>query len=234
MPLNDSESQNTQTDGESTETSPTESGDFEVSISTLSDESNSELLQRLVEKVQNLEEENEKLQSLYTDLSRRVSILESRADHLNESVEKFEIDLKHSDDDHTRKREELNKRVAALEAELGLEDWDAENSLKKPECELDSLSNMPEQMREDELSKSVKRAVIIWEHFEQWSKPVSKGQLLPSSEIRKLLSTRLDTKLEWVQVYRVMESFDANSPDEYEIIETSNSGKSLIRHYTKD
>jgi ribosome-binding ATPase YchF (GTP1/OBG family) len=213
-------SKNTQTDTDSS-----------VQVSDLNEETNSQLIKKLVTRMDALEKENETLRSLYKELDKRVSVLESRADHLNDGIESTEIEMRQNKDDIERKHGELKDRITAIEAELGIEDWDSESILTKPSCELERLSQMPDKMRDDELSRSVNRAIIIWNHFEQWSQPVANGQLLPSSEIRKLLSTRLNAKLEWVQVYRVMESFSKNTPDQYEIIETQNSGKSIIRHY---
>lgn len=211
-----------------------ESTETELSVSDLSDEANSTLLKKLFNRMEDLEEENQELKSLYQNLNKRVSVLESRADHLNDGIESAEIEMRQNRDDLERKQDTLKDRITALEAELGVEDWDGDTSLTQPSCELERLSQMPDEMRDEELSRSVNRAIIIWNHFEQWSQPVANGQLLPSSEIRKLLSTRLDAKLEWVQVYRVMDSFKKNTPDEYEIIETKNSGKSIIRHYNEE
>lgn len=211
--------------------SSSESTDTELSVSDLSDEANSTLLKKLFDRMEALEEENQELKNLYRELNKRVSVLESRADHLNDGIESAEIEMRQNRDDLERKQDTLKDRITALEAELGVEDWESDTALVEPSCELERLSQMPDEMRDEELSRSVNRAIIIWNHFEQWSQPVANGQLLPSSEIRKLLSTRLDAKLEWVQVYRVMESFNKNTPDGYEIIETKNSGKSIIRHY---
>lgn len=208
----------------------------EVSVQTtdLDNESNSQLLKQLFEKVENLESEVETLKDenkeLRTSFERRISVLESRADHLVDAIESKEIQINQAKDAASQERGDLSDRINALEAELGIEDWE-DGMVKQPSCELERIAQMPEEMRDDELSKSVNRAVMLWNYFEQWSKPVTNGQLLPSSEIRKLLSTRLDTKLEWVQVYRVMDSFNKNTPDDYEIVETKNSGKSIIRYY---
>lgn len=219
-----------------TKNEPEETLETEVSLTAtdLDSESNSKLLKQLFEKVENLETEVEMLrdenQELKDTFERRVSVLESRADHLVDAIESNEIEINQTKDAASQKRSGLDERITALEAELGIEEWE-EGMIKQPSCELERIAQMPEQMRDDELSKSVNRAVMLWEYFEQWSKPVTNGQLLPSNEIKKLLSTRIDAKLEWVQVYRVMESFNKNTPDQYDIVEANDSGKSIIRYY---
>lgn len=212
-------------------TDNTTSSEETLTATDVSDVANSEILSRLVSRIETLESENEELRNLYTELDKRVTILESRADHLNDSIESTEIELSQARDDITRKRENLDERITALEAELGLEEWDGETVPSQAACELEHIANLPDELRDDEFATSVNRAVIVWEHFEQWSKPVNNGQLFPSNEVRKLLSARLDKKLDWVQVYRVMDAFNRNTTDDYELIETENSGKSLFREY---
>jgi len=223
--------QNTSEENSSDETTETTSTD--VTVSDLTKETNSTLIKKLVNRMDSLEQENKNLKELYETLDKRISVLESRADHLNDGIESAEIEMRQNKDDIERKQDTLEDRITALEAELGIEDWESDSVVTQPSCELERLAQMPDEMREEELSRSVNRAIIIWNHFEQWSKPVANGQLLPSSEIRKLLSTRLNENLEWVQVYRVMESFNKNTPEDYNIIETNNSGKSLIRQYSE-
>lgn len=225
------QSQTTMDDDTQNESTSDTSTTGTLTATDVSDVANSEILSRLVSRIEDLEQENTELRDKYNELTKRVTILESRADHLNDSIESTEIELAQTSDDMNRKRENLDDRITALEAELGLEDWDGETIPSQAACELEHIANLPEDLREDEFATSVNRAVIIWEHFEQWSKPVNNGQLFPSNEIRKLLSARLDTDLDWVQVYRVMDAFKRNTPDKYELIETENSGKSLFREY---
>lgn len=208
-----------------------------VQATDLPDEANSTILKQLFEKVESLEEtveelqtENEELHDELFESEKRFDILSSRLDHIVDDIEQNEIELNQAKDDARQDRSKLSDRIAAIEAELGIEEWE-DGMIRQPSCELERYAQMPEEMRDNDLSKNVNRAVLLWEYFEQWSKPVTNGQLLPSSEIRKLLSTRLDTKLEWVQVYRVMEAFEKNSPNTYEIVKTKNSGKSIIRYY---
>lgn len=237
-PLSDVEEVSLDEEDASLENTQEEEDNTPLEVTDLSDVTNSKLLKQLVQRIESLEQENEDIkESVSTieetlqELDKRVTILESRADHLNDSIESVEIEIKQNRDDINREQDTLEDRITAIEAELGLTDIDADAALTQPSCELERIANMPDEMRENEMSKNVNRAVIIWNHFDEWSQPVNKGQLLPSSEIKKLLAARLDTKLEWVQVHRVMEAFEKNTPDEYEFVETKSSGKSLLRQY---
>lgn len=220
----------------STDTTNTTDTELKITDINLDTDTNSELLHKIFHRIEelettvnNLQTENELLKSKIATLEKQTDVLQSRADHINDSIESTEIKLNNSIDDVSQEQKQLEQRLKQLEAENGITDW--EDAKQNASCELERFQQMDESLRSAELSQNVIRAITLWDYFEQWSKPVSHGQLLKSNEIRKLLTTRLNTKFEWTQIYRVMEAFNRNTPDNYQIINTESTGKSIIRYY---
>lgn len=97
-------------------------------------------------------------------------------------------------------------------------------------CPLERYSNMSVIDRGDNLTKSVRRAVIVWENYDEWSSPAFKGRVIDSSQLRKLLNTSTQSELAFSQIYRVMKAFDKHTSEKYKYIDNKNTGKVLIKY----
>lgn len=212
--------------------------DLETQVKHLSEE-NADLQQDnklLKKKVDSLETDYNELYDEYADLSetvstleRDVSVLTSRADHLGDAVDDLEHDIHDTSDELAKRQTDLIRRIAACEGELGLEDWEAEANLGADASPIERFSEMPEEMREEKLKVAERRATLVWEFFDEWSQNVSRGKLIKSGQLKQLLSAAAGESLEYSQVYRTMEAFDENTPDEYMYIEPEEVGKSLVK-----
>ncbi|ERG93678.1 hypothetical protein [Haloquadratum walsbyi] len=98
-------------------------------------------------------------------------------------------------------------------------------------CSLERYSNMSVFERGGSLTKPVRRAVIVWENYHDWSSPAFKGRVIDSSQLRKLLNTSTQSELAFSRIYRVMREFDKNTSEKYKYIDSRNKGKLLIKYY---
>lgn len=194
----------------------------------------------LKRKVTTLEEENaalreqtDTLEEEVEDLTSTVNTLNSRADALYEEIDQAQKDITDQSFHAEERLSDIIKRVAGIENELGLEEWETTNQLGPNACALERFSAMPEEKREDELKTPVMRATLVWENFDDWSSPTHKGRVIRSGELRKLLKAATGKKLAWTQVYRVMEEFEDNTTAQYKYLgqdgEDEAFGKALIR-----
>jgi prefoldin subunit 5 len=194
----------------------------------------------LKKKVTTLETENATLQrqveTLAEDLetlTSRMNSTSSRADVLYDEITQAQEDLTDQAFHSEERTARLTKRVAGIEEELGLEDWETASTLTPNACALERFSLMPEARRKKELNAPVFRATIVWAHFDEWSKPTRKGRVIRSGELRKLLKAQTGRKFAWTQVYRVMEEFKSNTTSQYDYIKDSQtdeeSRNALIR-----
>lgn len=127
----------------------------------------------------------------------------------------------------------LTARVAGLEEYLS-SDSESEDDVARlvPEsaCELEHLAAIPTDIRNVKVDGTpLKRAVVVWENFDEWADYSPHGYIIKSGDLRKFLQTALNEKIDWSPLYRVMAAFKQNTNSNYEFIDTGTTGKALIK-----
>ena len=192
----------------------------------------------LKKKVTTLETDNrdfreltDSLESTVESLQGQMNAASARADVLYEEIEQAQADITDQAFHAEGRLADITKRVAGIENELGLEEW--ETAASPNSCALERFASMPDERRQEELKAPVSRATLVWEHFDEWSSPTHKGRVIRSGELRKLLKAITGKKLAWTQVYRVMEEFEENTNVQYRYLGSDGDdeafGKALIR-----
>jgi cell division protein FtsB len=190
---------------------------------------------KLSERNKALHERTETLEEQVETLTGQMNAAGARADVLYEEIEQAQADITDQAFHSEERLAEVTKRVAGIEQELGLEDWETASALAPNACALERFASMPADRRSEELKAPVSRATVVWEHFDEWSSPTHKGRVIRSGELRKLLKAKTGKKLAWTQVYRIMEEFEENTTAQYRYIGSdddtvdSKFGKALIR-----
>ena len=77
------------------------------------------------------------------------------------------------------------------------------------------------------VTESVERAVEIFEHFNEWSKKAPSGRVIRSN-LRNLLSTALNERIAWRQVYRACEKLEEWSKGAIQFRKTRRHGWILV------
>lgn len=159
-------------------------------------------------------------------------------DNLREELEntekKLEKKIYKNGDRFTRDLGKAKSRISELEKELGIEDYDT-RSFHGHSTKMSRITLMEEEERKEELNKSLFRASIVWEKFDEWSKYTSNGRVIKSGELRTHLSNYLSKeKFSWEQTYRVMKSFENNTSDAYFEEDRENMGRVLVRDPTRN
>lgn len=196
--------------------------------------------ERLTDAVAATEQKNQQLQSTVdtledelNDLEQKNQLLRSRIDGLCDSIDTVEDNLSTTRRTSEEKTADLAHRVSTLEDTLDLDVFDIESRGLDPTAStLEQVAALPEDVKEEKMAnnKSLVRASVAFEKFDQWSEYTPQGRVINSSNLRTVLSEALDTNLEWSQVYRVMEAFDEATQPEYEYLDHNRHGKILIRH----
>jgi hypothetical protein len=79
-----------------------------------------------------------------------------------------------------------------------------------------------------DVTPSVERAVVIFDHWEEWSEKTPKGRVL-KNDLKTLLRTAAGEKLAWRQAYRAAEALDELSKGRIEFFDHKRHGKMLIQ-----
>ena len=166
-------------------------------------------------------------QNNVAELHKDIQILKSQAGHLaeeNMDITETVESLQESISEHT---DRTNKRLAQLES--GAKQPEDETATQEINGELDKIKYLDTETIRDQFSVDMHRAVIIWKQFEDWAERTPGGLTLKSGDIRKLLSSNEDTQLAWTQIYRTMACFEDNTPEEYKLMDNNKTGKALIK-----
>lgn len=153
----------------------------------------------------------------------------AQADGLNTKLESTEDDISELADRHKSDIADIQKRVQACESSCGIVGTESDHSINTSACKLEQYSCLPETLKDNIASDSptLYRAIILWEEFDSWSDTVYKGKRIETGKIKRLLETKLDTTLQYVQVNRAMEKFEELTPERY-FISNSNSGSAIV------
>jgi hypothetical protein len=177
----------------------------------------------LADRVENLTE----FESLLTELS-------EEDEELRESISEV-LTFTQENRRHAEHRiSKVIQRVAALEDFLATEenmgDPDTIQLVADGACELEHLAAIPEEIRDVKIDrKPLTRAVVVWEHFDEWATYSPHGYIVKSGDLRKHLQTALEEPIAWSPLYRVMAMFKQSTGDDYEFIDANTTGKALIK-----
>lgn len=201
--------------------------EFDNRISTLESE-NAELKREkhlLQSQIEQLEEQQ---QSDLEEINKEIQVLKSQAGHLAEENISINETIQSLQESISEYKDTTNKRLAQIESGASSGD-DETDEMVEINGELDKIKYLDTDTIEEQFSVDIRRAVILWENFEEWSERTPGGLTLKSGDIRKLLSSHEDTQLAWTQVYRVMACFEDNTPKTYKLIDNNKTGKAIVK-----
>lgn len=162
------------------------------------------------------------------DLEEYNNIQESRINNINRSLDALEENLESTKGDIDETYSDLRRRLTAIENMLDLDEVDIAQAIKPNASELEQLSTIPEESREQEFNVRVQRAIAVYEHFHDISTPVkSGGERVLSRDVKTFLNGYSNTDIKYTQVQRVIDSFDEKTGDEFSIQQT-NDGRAIV------
>lgn len=189
--------------------------------------------------VASLEQNNKALRDTVDEMSDTIEelqqdtmLLESRLDSTVEGLDAAEDDIEQIQNKAERKYADLAHRFSQLEDTLEMDVVEiSATGGSSGDTVIEQFASLPEEVKEDQLKDSMRRATVVFEKFMDWADFTQRGYVLKSSELRKLLSTAYDDEFQWSQIYRVMEAFEEGTPAEFEYKETERHGKVLVKHH---
>jgi chromosome segregation ATPase len=189
--------------------------------------------------VSSLEEKNKKLKENVSqtkedisDLKEEATVTESRLDGLCDGLTDAEDEIKNTYRKGEENYADLAGRLSTIEESLDLNVIDISTSnTASADAVIEQFAQLPQEVKQDQLKDSMRRATKVFEKFVDWSSYTRNGYVVRSSELKKLLSTEFDTEFEWSQVYRVMDAFENGTPPEYEQKQLDKQGRVLIQHH---
>lgn len=187
--------------------------------STIQNQSNS-----IVEIRKQLQELQDEIQ----EIDKKSTINESRINSINEFIEEINSNLEDVDVKANQLESDIDKRLTTIENRLDIDSVEVAKSLKPSSCELEQLTNVPEEYRLQQFTVRVTRAIALYEHFHEIAEPVKGGgKRLLSKDIKTFLNGYTDATIAYVQVQRVIDSFLEKTDDEYTSIQTDN-GRAIV------
>lgn len=202
------------------------------------------VVEDLQERVCELEDDKKSLQD-------KVSQLQSEKQQLQEQVDENTSEISEVDSvvrQNTRKRakdrgriseledhvDELEDRVDELEEIAFSTDDDSTPSLEDGFSEdftrIEEISVMDYTDIEDEMGATTKRAVAIFQNWEDWSDSVPKGRVKQTADnLRELLQAELDERIESKQVMRACRKLHELSDGKIVLGEHQRHGKQLLQ-----
>lgn len=203
-----------------------ENSDLKRNLETAENAQNAvqDALAKIDEHTSRFESLEETLDTIQEDVSQNESEHEGIADDLEE----LQTEVREGRQQIERTISRTNKRVTGIEHHLDLEESDILTAVGPEESELAHLAVLPERIQQSEIdSVDVKRALEVYDNFEKWEKPVRRGYIITSGELKRYLQEDLD----WQQIYRMMEAFNDKSGPQYAQLNGvgSENKKCLIR-----
>ena len=201
------------------------------------DESADQLTQRL-RRVEALEAENEQLRSELEAtreqqredrhaLARENHELRASQEHLQKRVKRTEEKDGFLLDDIIDLEQQLGDLEAGSAGSKGGGDG-SETAMQRPDMTpIERVSKMDAQDTGIDMTPSIERAVVIFDHWKEWSDKTPKGRVL-KNDLKTLLRTATGEKLAWRQAYRAAEALDELSKGQIEFIHHKRHGKMLI------
>ncbi|WP_321112551.1 hypothetical protein [Halorussus salinisoli] len=126
---------------------------------------------------------------------------------------------------------DLDNRLDTTEDQCSNTSSDGQQTPDEEWTPIERLSVIGEAALDDHVSASDRRAVVIFEHWEEWSTTTPKGQLLKTSDsLKSLLSTACDEQLAWKQVYRACQRLEQLSEGRLTFFDHDRHGRMLKQH----
>ncbi|EMA39634.1 hypothetical protein C448_14495 [Halococcus morrhuae DSM 1307] len=197
----------------------------------------SELIAQLFDRVETLEAENERLQDDIDELrdhhredchalARENHELRDSQDQLQERVAKAEEKDGYLLEDIV----DLEEQLADLEDRSATqgEHTDGESTPGRPALTpIERVAKLETEEVSINVTPSIERAVVIFEHWREWSKKTPNGRVLKDG-LKELLCTATDERLAWRQVYRAANALDELSKGDIEFTDHTRHGKMLV------
>lgn len=178
--------------------------------------------------INDLSDTLEDIRSDVGDLNSDSEIQQSKIKNINRSLDHLEKSVEGIKKDLRSDKSELMSRISAIEEMIDIDSTDIAKSISPDACELERLTNVPEQSRTEELTVRVKRAVAVYENFHDISTPVrGGGERILSKDIKTFLNGYADTNIKYTQVQRVIDSFEEKTDDSFSVRKTS-EGRAII------
>ncbi len=163
-----------------------------------------------------------------------VNVLVDRVEELEEENTELKQQLKEESTRAAKERAEINKRVSETEelvadetpTQGGGDDGSTPRSCE-PETSLEEVTELPEHVVEDNLTRNQERARFIATDVKQYTRSVPAGRAIRSSEIRTVLSAGYDERIYTQTVSRVIEFLTDLGGDDVQLKETR-SGERVV------
>ena len=214
---------------------PTDRATANDSTDAITSESSHQFTE-LLQRVEALEAENERLQSELDTvreqqradrhaLARENHDLRKSHEQLRERVEKAETKDGHLLDDII----DIESQLADLEENTPTSaSQNDESSTHDVELTpIERVAKLGSDGTGIEVTPSIERAVAIYEHWDEWAKKTPKGQVLKDG-LKTLLRTATGENLAWRQVYRAAEALEELSKGRIKFFHHDRHGKMLL------
>ena len=192
--------------------------DADVSVSDLVQH-----IQSLIDRIADLEAKVVENDDRIDELEQRVEDLEATQDTNEKRMDALGIGIESANDDIA----DLEDRIATTdsnhsdEQRIPTDDW----------TPLERLSMISDEALDKHVSASDRRAVTLFEHWDEWSRKTPQGNLLKTSDsLRTLLSTATDEQLAWKQVYRACRHVEQLSKGRLTFFQHDTHGWMLKQH----
>ena len=174
-----------------------------------------------------LARENHELRASHNELEVRVEKTEAEYDELQNEIERADDSRGHIIQDIVDVEQQLSDLEAGSAGSKGGGDA-AETAMQRPDMTpIERISKMDAQDVGIDVTPSIERAVVIFNHWKEWSKKTPKGRVL-KSDLKTLLRTATGEKLAWRQAYRAAEALDELSKSRIKFFDHKRHGKMLI------
>lgn len=162
-------------------------------------------------------------------ISHFVGLFEAQQKQIDELEDEVDELREHSAQD----RAEIRKDVENVreEAESGSKDPSGEDDAPdSPETPIERVSALDDQDHGIEVTPSVRRATVLYEHLRDWAVKTPRGFILKTKNgLRNLLSAATEENLSWKLVYRACEALDDLAKGDVEYYEDHpRHGKMLV------
>ena len=187
--------------------------------------------------VSDLAEHVQTLANSITELKAEVAEKDERIDDLEQRVDELEAEQNTQEkrmDALGMGIESANDDIADLEDNIDAVNSNHSDEQSTPADDwtpLERLSVIGEAALDDHVFASDRRAVTVFEHWEEWSTKTPQGNLLKTSDnLKSLLSTATDEHLAWKQVYRACRRIEQLSQGRLTFFQHDKHGWMLKQH----
>ena len=165
-----------------------------------------------------------------------VNVLVDRVEELEEENTELKQQLKEESTRAAKERAEINKRVSETEEMINADETPTatgggdDGSTPRgcePQSPLEEVTQLPEHVVEDNLTRNQERARFIATDVQQYTRSVPAGRAIRSSEIRTVLSAGYDERIYTQTVSRVIEFLTELGGSDVQLKETR-SGERVV------